>query len=235
MNYYCMEIRVNTEDAEKEETVAEAIRRYFTERNDYVDTSLIYDSRFSCPSVRWFGRRRLMGGEELQFIESLSRDFKVQIMTNECSKSDGLHTVSWAFVDGGFWKVLDHGLYFNDIDVAHLAGNSLSGFFILNPVLAKSVGTLSLDKDCRDDVYTLLSVLLVIKEMNIQPSNDDVADWLAVRDFIYEYLADAVGDGHDWDEHDGDAIVELISYIETACLKAGCGIESTPRSLAATI
>lgn len=233
MNYYYAQVRVNTEDVEKGKTVAEAIRRYFTERGNFEDAPLIYDGRLF-PTVGWNGRW-LMGSEELQFIESLSRDFKVHIMTNECSNSDGLHTVSWAFVDGRFWKVLDHGLYFDDIDVAHLAGNSLSGISISNPVLAKSVGTLSLDKDCRDDVYTLLSVLLVIKEMNIQPSNDDVADWLAVRDFIYEYLSDAVGDGHDWDEHDGDEIVELISYIETACLKAGRGIESTSRSRAASV
>ncbi len=232
-NYYCGEINVSSDDPQKCKSVAEAIQKHLWEApfkslkgsDEFENAPWIRDINSAIPEIHWSKYGRLVY-KHFQFLESLTRDTGVQIATNESSNSDGMHTVTWLFMNGHRVKVLDHEIFIDDIEVAGLAGFALRDMPKQKAKLANALGRLDRDHGCYDNVCALVSVMSVIQTMQIQPSKDDISGWLAVREYIAEI---------DDDYYDPDDIAEAVSYIETACLKTMYGDESTPKSHAATI
>jgi len=224
MTYYGA-ISVFSVDQQEQQSVVEAIRNHIPGLKNLLlrrhFLSVSYGSE-----IYWNGRGNL-DDENLQFLESLTRDSEVEILTNEHSNSDGiLHTVSWSFLNGKCWQILDEELCIDDIHVAHHAGRALRDDPWSKAILANILGQLEREQGSYDNVCNLMSVMSVIQKTQIHPSWDDLIGWLEVRDFIEEI---------DDDYCDPEAIAGAVSYIETACLKALHGDESTPKRHAATI
>jgi hypothetical protein len=131
----------------------------------------------------------------------------------------------WWDRNGKRMKVHDRVLRYYDMDVANLAAGALRDDSSVKSMLARALGKLERDYEY-DRVNNLMSVMYVIERMKIKPSEDDISGWLEVRDYIEEI---------DDDYCDPEAIAGAVSYIETACLKARHGDESTPKRHAATI
>lgn len=224
MTYYGA-ISVFSDDQQEQQSVTEAIRNHIPGLRNFLFRQLVLGITGGS-EIYWNGLGRL-DDENFQFLESLTKDSKVEIATNEHSNSDGiLHTVSWAVTGGKRWKIFDEKLCIDDIYVAHLAGFALRDDPWSKAILAKILWQLEREQDSYDNVCNLMSVMSVFQKTQIQPSKDDISGWLEVRDFIAEI---------DDDYYDPDDIAEAVSYIETACLKTMHGNESTPKSHAATI
>lgn len=224
MTYYGV-IDVYSDDPQQKQSITESIRNHIPGLRNFLFRRHVLGIADGS-EIYWNGLG-LLDDENLQFLESLTRDSGVEIATNEHSNSDGiLHTVSWAVKDGKRWKILDEKLCIDDIHVAHLAGFALRDDPWSKAMLAKALGKLEREQASYDNVCNLMSVMSVFQKTQIQPSKDDISGWLEVRDFIAEI---------DVDYYDPDDIAEAVSYIETACLKTMHGNESTPKRYTATI
>lgn len=224
MTYYGA-ISVFSDDQQEQQSVAEAIRNHIPGLKNLLLRR--HRLNVSYGSEIYWNRRGRLDDENLQFLESLTRDSEVEILTNEHSNTDGiLHTVSWSFLNGKSWQILDEELCIDDIHVAHHAGRALRGDPWSKAILAKILGQLEREQGSYDNVCNLMSVMSVFQKSHIQSSWDDLVGWLEVRDFIEEI---------DDDYCDPEAIAKAISYIEKACLKTMYGDESTQKRHAATI